>query len=70
MDSHLLTLKYIFKSKGRELPDSCSSIEEFFQSRIYFPQFVALIYDLDSIPNTTKSPKSLMAANVNNNAAS
>lgn len=48
MDSHLLTLKYIFKSKGRELPDSCSSIEEFFQSGIYFPQFVALIYDLDS----------------------
>ena len=69
MESYLLILKYIFKSKGKALPDSCNSLEEFFQSGTYFPQFVALIYDLDSIPNTTKLPKSIMAKNINNNAA-
>lgn len=69
MEPYILTLKYIFKKNGKSFPEDCNSLEEFFQNGISFPQLVSIIYDLDSIPNTTKVPKNIMAKNINNNAA-
>ena len=63
MDSLLLIIKYLFKSKG--IGNTDETIEEFFDNGTSFPQFVSLIFN-KQIPHIINDPKEIVDKQSNN----
>lgn len=68
MDNPFLSvLKYLLKKGGIENDDE--SIEAFFENGLSFPQFIAMIFQVDEIPQIMKTAHSKYFKKVNNDLA-
>ena len=57
MDPILRVVHYLFKKKN--IINTDESISSFFENGIAFPQFVALIFNIEAIPKINPNPKTV-----------
>lgn len=67
MEPILQIIKYLFKKKNIDNNDD--SIASFFSNGQSFPDFIALIFDIEVIPGVKKNPTSLFQRKINNTSA-
>ena len=60
-------IKYLFNKKNIDNKDE--SINSFFDNGQSFPQFISLIFDVDTIQGVKKNPSSLFQKKINNTSA-
>lgn len=60
-------IHYLFKKKNKTMTDE--TIGLFFDNGVSFPQFVALIFNIDQIPNLNQNPKTIFHKKINNDLA-
>ena len=66
MDPYIRIIKYIFTKNNRENEDN--TIDEFFDSGISFPNFVAILFGEEKIPGCIISSNKFQKANNNTKA--
>lgn len=64
MDPILSAVNYIFKKNGKN--NANETFKSFFEDGISFPQFVALAFNIESIPKCIPNPKTVIDKNMNN----
>ena len=67
MDPIFSILKYYLSKKGISNDDE--SIDSFFENGLSFPNFISIIFNIDTIPKINSNPRNLFHKKINNDIA-